>query len=68
LREVAGRGIPVVVASQSSTGRVMARKRFTERGLIVSDNLMPRKARILLMLALTRTRAAADIQRMMLTY
>lgn len=68
LTDVARRGVPVVVASQSGSGRVMARKAFTERGLIVADNLQPRKARILLMLALTRTRRPEDIQRMMLTY
>lgn len=61
-------GIAVVVASQSVSGRVMARRRLTERGFIVADNLQPRKARILLMLALTRTRDAAKIQRMFRTY
>lgn len=68
LTDVARKGVPVVAASQSGSGRVMARKALIERGLIVADNLQPRKARILLMLALTRTRAPADIQRMMLTY
>lgn len=46
----------------------MARRVFTERGFVVADNLLPRKARILLMLALTRTREPAEIQRMMRTY
>lgn len=46
----------------------MARQNFVKRGFIVADNLLPRKARILLMLALTRTRDAAEIQRMMKTY
>ncbi len=68
LREVASGGVPVVVASQAGTGRTMARRALTERGLIVADNLLPRKARVLLMLALTRTRGRDDIQRIMLTY
>jgi len=68
LREVASRGVPVVVASQAGTGRTMARRALTERGLIVADNLLPRKARVLLMLALTRSRARDEIQRIMLKY
>jgi L-asparaginase len=65
---VAQSGVPVAIASQAGSGRVMARRRLVERGLIVADNLTPRKARVLLMLALTRTREPAEIQRMMKTY
>ncbi|HZN25399.1 MAG TPA: asparaginase [Burkholderiales bacterium] len=68
LTELARSGVPVVVASHSPGGRVMARRIFTDRGLIPSDNLQPRKARILLMLALTRTRDPAEIARMFRTY
>ena len=68
LEEVAASGTPVVVASHAGTGRTMARRTFTERGLVVADNLLPRKARILLMLCLTLTRNRDDIQRMMKTY
>ena len=46
-------GIPVVLASSSTAGRVVMTPRKEEQGFIVSDNLMPQKARILLMLALT---------------
>ena len=42
------------------------RRGFVERGFIVSDNLQPRKARILLMLALTHD--PVEIQRMMTSY
>lgn len=62
------KGLPVVVASQSGNGRVPLRQLFIDRGFIVSDNLSPKKARILLMLALAKTRDADKIQRMMLTY
>jgi len=68
LGEVARAGVPVVVASQTGSGRVMARRRLTERDFIVADNLLPRKARILLMLALTRTRERSELQRIMRTY
>ena len=68
LENVARAGTPVVITSQSESGRVMARRRLVERGLIVADNLRPKKARILLMLALTRTRDPKEIQRMMLAY
>ena len=68
LAEVTRAGVPVVVASQSGSGRVMARRIFTDHGLIPSDNLSPRKARILLMLALTRTRDPVEIARMFQTY
>ena len=68
LSKAAEAGIPVVVASQAGSGRAMARRAAVERGFIFADNLLPRKARILLMLALTRTRDPAEIQRMMQTY
>ena len=61
-------GVVVVLASQSFNGRVMARRGFIERGFVVADNLAPKKARILLMLALGGTRRPEDVQRMILTY
>ncbi len=63
-----GRGVKVVIATQAGSGRVMQTRRFTEDGYIVADNLSPRKARILLMLALTKTSDTKEIQRMMLAY
>jgi L-asparaginase len=68
LTAVAQNGTPVVVASQAGSGRVMARRAMTERGFILADNLLPRKARILLMVALTRTRDPKELQRIMRTY
>ncbi|MBM3942534.1 MAG: asparaginase [SAR202 cluster bacterium] len=61
-------GVAVAIATQTGNGRVMLTRRFTEDGYIVADNLSPKKARILLMLALTRTRDSREIQRMMLHY
>ena len=68
LREARGRGIPVVISTQTGNGRVVRTRRSDEDGFIAADNLQPKKARILLMLALTKTNDPAEIQRMMLTY
>ncbi|MBT99025.1 MAG: L-asparaginase [Dehalococcoidia bacterium] len=68
LQEVSDAGLPVVIATHTGSGRVMQTRRFTEVGYIVADNLAPKKARILLMLALTATSDNGEIQRMMLTY
>ncbi|MSQ06163.1 MAG: asparaginase [Dehalococcoidia bacterium] len=68
LKQAQRQGVKVVVATQTGNGRVMRTQRFDEDGYLVADNLSPKKARILLMLALTRTHDQAEIQRMMLTY
>ena len=61
-------GMPVILASRSPNGRVVMTPRKNEQGFIVSDNLQPQKARILLMLGLTRTQERAEIQRMFTEY
>lgn len=68
LDEAVKRGVKVIVSTQSPNGRVLPKRRFADGGYIVADNLMPKKARILLMLALTRTDDAAEIQRIARTY
>ena len=68
LKNAMGRGVKVAIATQSGSGRVMRTRRYSEDGYIVADNLSPRKARILLMLALTKTQDTEEIQRMMLEY
>ena len=60
---VAG-GMPVVLASRSIAGRVVMTPRKDEQGFIVSDNLMPQKARLLLMLGLTVTSDRGALQDM----
>ena len=62
-------GIPVVLATRSNAGRASPR-RLGRRMLvsIVSDDLMPQKARILLMLALGTTREREAIQEMFYRY
>ena len=61
-------GMPVALASRSSAGRVVMTPRKAELGFIVSDNLMPQKARILLMLGLTVTDDRAALQEMFYEY
>lgn len=41
------------LSSRSTAGRVVNTPRKKEQGFLVCDNLLPQKARILLMLALT---------------
>jgi L-asparaginase len=61
-------GIPVVLATRSWNGRVVITPKKDDDGFIVCDDLMPQKARILLMLALTATRERQAIQEMFYTY
>ena len=56
---------PVLVrSSRTGNGRVIGRKEYDELGYIPADTLNPQKARILLMLALTRTSDINEIRRM----
>lgn len=61
-------GIPVVLATRSWNGRVVITPKKEAEGFIVCDDLMPQKARILLMLALTVARERAAIQEMFYKY
>ena len=61
-------GIPVVLATRSWNGRVVTTPKKDADGFIVCDDLMPQKARILLMLALTLTSERATIQKMFYEY
>ena len=56
---------PVIVRSNRvGSGRVIRRTADGEFGMVAGDTLNPQKARILLMLALTRTRDLDEIRRM----
>ena len=61
-------GIPVVLATRSTAGRVIATPRRQQQGFIVCDNLLPQKARILLMLALTTTGDREELQQAFYQY
>ena len=61
-------GISVVLASRAAAGRVVMTPRTDSLGFMVSDSLLPQKARILLMLALNVTRDRKEVQRMFYEY
>jgi L-asparaginase len=62
-------GVVVVAATRTGSGRIAALSgnRLRE-GMIGGEDLTPLKARILLMLALTKTHSTGDIQRMFTEY
>jgi len=68
LEKARDRGVVIVQSSRAGRGRVALRRYLEEAGMIAADNLNPQKARILLMLALTRSRDVAEIRRMFATY
>jgi L-asparaginase/glutamin-(asparagin-)ase len=71
LPALTGKSGPVVVrAARTGNGAVTRNGEENDDGLgfVAGDNLSPQKARILLMLALTGTRSAAEIQRIFNTY
>lgn len=60
---------PVLVrSSRVGNGRVTAREEYDVMGMIPADTLNPQKARILLMLALTKTNDPREIRRMFAEY
>jgi L-asparaginase len=77
------KGVPVVITTRTGSGRIAPFRRANgsgradandrtdedERGRVVAgEDLSPMKARVLLMLALTRTSEAAELQRMFSEY
>jgi L-asparaginase len=62
-RDARGKGVIVVQSSRAGSGRVLSRTALQQEGIVVADNLNPQKARILTMLALTRTHDPQQIQR-----
>ena len=66
--KVVDEGIPVVLATRSTAGRVVTTPKKDEQGFIVSDNLLPQKARILLMLGLTISKDRHELQQMFYDY
>jgi L-asparaginase len=70
VKRVIAKGVPVVMTNRGGMGRVTetAARAGEKRPLLYGDNLTPQKARILLMLALTRTRDPAELQKIFATY
>ncbi|HZT63440.1 MAG TPA: asparaginase, partial [Burkholderiales bacterium] len=67
-QRLVARGIPVVMTNRGGMGRVIDTRPLERRPVIWGDNLTPQKARVLLMLALTKTREPAELQRIFATY
>lgn len=68
LLDAVKKGVIVVRASRVGNGAVARVASDDKDGFVVSDTLNPQKARILLMLALTKTNDVKEIQRMFYEY
>ncbi|MGI9425505.1 MAG: asparaginase [Hyphomicrobiaceae bacterium] len=62
------KNIAVVQSNRAGSGRVPGRAKLLERGFVSADNLIPQKARILLMVALTQTNDIAELRRIFSEY
>ncbi|MBI2323187.1 MAG: asparaginase [Chloroflexi bacterium] len=58
------RGVLVVLSTRAGSGRVLARSKLREAGIVAADNLSPQKARVLAMLALLHTSDPVAVQRL----
>ena len=67
IRDVRARGIPVVLSTRVPTGRIVPvyaiNIELLDIGCVEADNLSAQKARVLLMLAMTRTEDSTELQR-----
>lgn len=70
MEDARAKGMPVVMSSQTQTGRIIPVYAAPGRGIplkkagvVMGDNLGPWKSRILLMLALTRTKDPEELQK-----
>src|SRR5262245_2579386 len=68
IRYATDKGVFVVITTRTGGGRIAGRVTSPARLQIQGEDLAPVKARILLMLALTKTRDGAEIQRMFSEY
>ena len=68
LQRAKKKGVVVVGSDRKGAGRVPLNGQGPEKGSITADNLNAQKARILLRLALTKTRDPVEIQRMFNEY
>jgi L-asparaginase len=68
LGQAVAQGIVVVQSTRAGSGRVFHSSRLREQKILVADNLLPQKARLLLALAWTKTRDPAEVARIFDTY
>lgn len=64
VRDVAAKGVPVVITTRTGSGRISGGRGTT----IAGEDLAPIKARILLMLALTKTQDVGELRRIFQEY
>ena len=64
LCEADANGIVIVQSTRAGSGRVADVPSRRAPGAVLADNLTPQKARVLLILALTKTQDRGEIQRM----
>lgn len=69
IQEARIKGIPIVISTRVPSGRIFSLSAMKgssltlkQLGCVLADNLSPQKARVLLMLALTKTRDPAGLQ------
>ena len=68
LNAAADRGVVIAQCTRNGSGRLIKVKSSRPDNCVLADNLPATKARVLLMLALTKTEDLAEIQRMFETY
>jgi L-asparaginase len=68
LKDAASQGVVVMQSTRAGSGRTFQSTRLKANGMLIADNLNPQKARILLSLALTKTRDSDEIMRIFRTY
>ena len=68
MKEAVAHGVVVLQCTRAGSGRTFRGTRLRDAGVLISDNLTPQKARLLLALALTRTSRPEEIERIFLTY
>jgi L-asparaginase len=68
LKDAIGNGVVVVRASRTGSGIVTPYADYDRHGFITAGSLNPQKSRILLMLALTKTKDLKEIQRIFEEY
>ena len=68
LKDAVAAGIVVMQCTRAGSGRTFLGKRLRDAGFLITDNLTPQKARILLALALTVSSDAEEIARMFRVY
>ena len=61
-------GTPIAASTRAGSGRMFYTTRMREAGFLNADNLNPQKARILLMLGLTVTKDATELNRIFAEY